>query len=153
MGQNLAVQTVLAPDGGAGFLHVDAQGNLLVSTDITPSDIAPLVASSGNVAAAPAVATLAKAAGKTTYISGLLITGLGASAGSAALVTISGLLGGSQTFNVGVPAGVTVPIAPINLRFDPPLPASAVNTDIVVTVASFGSGNTAASVIASGFRQ
>jgi hypothetical protein len=100
-----------------------------------PVGAAPLGASSGVVAAAAAVATLAGAAGKTTYITGFQCMGLGATAASIVQVAVTGLLGGTQTYLVSVPAGVTTPISPFPLAvlFDPPLPASAVNTAIVVT--------------------
>jgi hypothetical protein len=111
----------------------------------------PIVATSGTVAAATATATLAGAANKTTFICGAMVSGLGATAGSAVLGTISNL-GATFSFNVGVPAGVTVPLAPHVLTFTACLPASGQNTAIAVSVPSFGSGNTAASVVAWGFQ-
>lgn len=154
MSQNQAAQVARLPAGGVGFLNLDSAGNLLVALDgPAPEGAVSITGSSGNVAAGNAVATLAAAAGKTTYITGLLISGSGATAAGSALVTVSGLLGGSMTFVVGVPVGAGVPIAPINLKFEPPLPASAVNTAIVVTAATFGAGNTFASATAWGFQQ
>lgn len=153
MSQNMAAQVALAAAGGLTYLKTDAAGNLLVSSDAAPNDITPVTGSSGNVAAANAVATLAAASGKTTYISGLLLSYSGATAAGNAVCTVSGLLGGSMTFNVPVPIGASVPGAPISLKFDPPLPASAVNTAIVVTVPSLGAGNTFSSAAAWGFRQ
>jgi hypothetical protein len=111
-----------------------------------------LQASSGNVANASAVATLAAAAGKTNYLSNVIIAGAGATAASVVLATITGLLGGTVTIPVAVPAGVTTGIAPLVLNFNPPLPASAANTAIVVTLPALGAGNTNAAVTAAGYQ-
>jgi hypothetical protein len=92
---------------------------------------------------------LAGVAAKMMFLDGFDVDGLGATAGSAVSVTITGLLGGTLTFLMGVPAGVTTPFA-YSKRFNPPLQASAVNTSIAVVVASFGSGNTASTVNAYG---
>lgn len=113
-----------------------------------------ITASSGVVAAAAAVATLAAAAAKTTYISGFQCMGLGAVAAATVEVTITGLLGGTLTYLVSVPAGATVAVSPfpLDVTFNPPLPASAVNTAIVVTMPSLGVGNTKAVTNAQGYQ-
>lgn len=106
-----------------------------------------------NTGAATALtATLAAAVGKTTFISGFLISGLGATAGSVIAVTVTGLLGGTVTFYLAVPAGVTLGVAPLYVAFPVALPGSASNTAIVVNVPSFGAGNTAAGVSAWGYQ-
>ena len=93
--------------------------------------------------------TLPAAATKTTYITGFEITGMGATAAAGIVATLTGLLGGNAlNYIVGVPAGAGVPINPLTVEFDPPLPASAVNTAIVLTVPTFGAGNVAAAVAA-----
>jgi hypothetical protein len=122
------------------------------SVDPLPVGATSLVAGSGVVAAASAVATLAAAPAKTTYISGLLIAGGGATAALLVDVTIAGLLGGTRTFVHGAAAGVAVKNPDVAVYFDPPLPASAVNTAIVVTCPSLGAGNTKNSVTAWGFQ-
>jgi hypothetical protein len=103
------------------------------------------------VSAAAATATLASAAGRTAYLSGFSVSGLGATAAAMATITITGLLGGTINFAYPVPAGVGVAGPPMSVPFVPPMPASAVNTNIVITVASFGSGNTGAAVMAQGY--
>jgi hypothetical protein len=109
--------------------------------------------SSGNVAATATTATLTANGGATENITGFTISGLGATAGSAIAVTVTGLAGGTQTYEVGIPAGVTTPMGPFQVNFNPPYPASGVGVNIVVNVPSFGSGNTNASVVATGYNQ
>ena len=116
------------------------------------SGITPVTASSGNVANAAAVATLAAAAGVTTYISGFEITGGGATAASVVSATVTGLIGGTATYTVGAVAGAMLANTPILAVFNPPIPASAVNTAIVITVPALGVGNTNSTVVAHGYR-
>jgi len=118
-----------------------------------PAGAAALAASSGNVANGAAVATLsASSNGKTTYISGFTITASGATAASVVTATITGLLGGTLSYTISVPAGVTTGIVPLSVAFNPPLPASAAQTAISVTLPALGAGNTNATVSASGFQ-
>lgn len=126
-------------------------GSLQVNPSIFPDGATALHSSSGNVANASAVATLAAVAGKTNYLTGILITGSGATAASVQSVTITGLLGGTLTLTYTVPAGATTTTQPLAITFPFPLPASAVNTAIVLTAPAFGAGNTNASVSAFGF--
>jgi hypothetical protein len=97
-------------------------------------------------------ASLAAAAGKTTYITGFQISGAGATAASAITVTVTGIAT-TMNYTVVVPAGVTTAITTLNVTFPQPIPASATNTAIVVNVPSFGSGNTNATVSVQGFQQ
>ena len=117
-----------------------------------PTASTPVTSSSGNVANASAVATLAAAAAVTTYISGFEVTGGGATAASLVNVTITGLIGGTATYTLGVVAGAAAPNATLLVKFVPPIPASAVNTAIVVTVPALGVGNTNSAVVAHGYR-
>jgi len=117
-----------------------------------PLDATPIIGGSGVVSAAAAVATLDSDAGKTTYISGLLISGGGATSAALVDVTIAGLLGGTRTFVHGAVAGAALKNPDLHLKFDPPLPASALDTDIVVTCPSLGTGNTKNSVTAWGYK-
>lgn len=116
------------------------------------SDSSGIAASSGNVAAAVATATLAAAANQTTYITGFTVTGAGATAGSVVLVTVTGCVGGTMTFVLAVPAGAGVGITPLVVDFPHPVPATGPNTAIVVSAPSFGAGNTNAAVVATGMR-
>ena len=107
--------------------------------------------SSGNVANAAATATIAAVALKTAFITGFEITGAGATAGSVVVATVTGLLGGTASYIVSVPAGVAVGVTPLQVVFSPPLPASAVNTAIVVSLPALGAGNTNAAAVAHGY--
>lgn len=133
------------------FTQTDNQGNPLDPSNPAPTGATQVAASSGNVAAASAVATLPAVAGKTNYLSGVQIMGAGATAASVVQATITGLLGGTLTIPVAVPAGANVGVQPIALSFYPPLPASAPNTAITVTVPSLGAGNTNAVANAQGY--
>lgn len=109
-------------------------------------------ASSANPAAANNV-TLPNVAGQTTFITGFEITGAGATAASTIAVTVTGILGGTKSYRLVIPAGAGVEIARLLVEFARPIPASGVNTAIVVNVPSFGAGNTDAAVTAHGFQR
>lgn len=112
------------------------------------------MAVSAQVAAAANNQTLrADGAGRMTYIAGFYVDGLGATGASVIEVSITGLLGGTQFYEVSIPAGATVALgaAGLKVEFARPIPASAPNTAIVVNVPSFGAGNTKASAGAHGF--
>lgn len=111
-----------------------------------------VAASSGNKAATAGTATLAAAAGKTTYITGFDITGAGATAASVISITITGMLGGTLTYTLAIPAGVTTAVQSLVVQFLYPMPASGANTAIVVNMPSFGAGNTNATANAYGFQ-
>jgi hypothetical protein len=117
-----------------------------------PSDATWMAATSGNVANTNAVATLAGSASVTNYLSGVEITFCGATGASNVIATITGLLGGTKSFVVAVPAGINTQGESLIIDFDPPLPASAANTAITVTLPALGAGNTHACVNAHGLR-
>ena len=117
-----------------------------------PTAATPVTSSSGNKANASAAATLAASATQVTYLTGFEVTASGATAASVVLVTVTGVAGGTMTYVLTVPAGVTTAASPLQVEFSPPVPGSAVNTAIVVTVPALGSGNTNAAVVAHGFQ-
>jgi hypothetical protein len=135
--------------------------NALLSTNASPYPASeangtvfaavPVSAASGNVANAAATATLAAQAGHTNYVTGVQITGAGATAASVVTATITGLVGGTASYTVAAPAGVTTGFVPIIITFNPPVPASAVNTAIAVSLPALGSGNTNAAVAIQGY--
>lgn len=116
-----------------------------------PGGSTAVSAASGNVANAAAVATLPATAAVTNYVTGVRVSGLGATAGGGAGLTLSGIQGGSYIHYFNVPAGVGVAFM-FDLEFPYPIPASAVNTAIVATVGALGAGNTNCNVSISGFR-
>lgn len=151
MSQNpLAAFVAQNPSGVLVALKVDAKGGLLTGSEAAGATA--IIASSGTVAAATAAASLAAATGKTTYITGFTCTGAGATAASSVSVTISGIAGGTPDYIFTAPVGATVGATPLNVQFTPPIPASALNTAIVVTMPSLGAGNLAAAVTAYGFQ-
>jgi hypothetical protein len=97
--------------------------------------------------------TLPGVAGATTFITGFEITGSGATAAALIQITITGILGGTKLYWIPVPAGSTVSITPLVVEFGRPIPASALNTAISVTVPSFGVGNGNAAATAHGFQR
>jgi hypothetical protein len=106
-----------------------------------PAGGTAVAGTSGNVANASAAATLAAVAAKTNYVTGAEFTYAGATAASIVVATITGLLGGTQSFVIAVPAGATLG-GSLCIKFDPPHPASAVNTAITATLPALGAGNT-----------
>lgn len=113
--------------------------------------IANISISSGNVANATASATIGPSAGKTSFLTGFEVTGAGSTAGAVVPVTITGALGGTITYVLVVPAGVTTSITPLIVNFPNPIPSSAANVALVVSAAAFGAGNTNAAVVAHGY--
>ncbi len=124
----------------------DPSGTLKVGSAVLGT---PIYGSTDSGGAAAANVSLTIPAAKMGFLDGFDIDGLGATAGSAIAVTITGLLGGTLTFRIGVPAGVTVPVT-YSKRFNPPLQASATAQAIAVNVPSFGTNNTASSCNAYG---
>lgn len=110
----------------------------------------PVAGSSGSVAAATATATLTGRPGMATYITGFTVSGGGSTAGGTVNVTVTGVIGGTMTFSLGIPALVTSPVL-LNQIFPLPIPTTTQNTNIVVSVPTFGAGNTGASIVAYGY--
>jgi hypothetical protein len=121
------------------------------SGSVIPLGATQVNSSSGNVAAAVATATIPAVSGRLNYITGFSATGSGATAGLPVACTITGLLGGTETFITTAAIGVLVGNAPLNVNFPTPIPASAINTAIVVSCPSLGVGNTNSAVNAWGF--
>ena len=135
--------------GNAQATLMDTLGHQLVT--VTPGGT-PLSASSGNVANAAAAASLAASAGATNYITGFVCTASGSTAALVVNVTVAGLIGGTATFTFVFPAGATVQATPLIVTFPTPIPASAANTAITVTLPAGGAGNTNAAANVFGFR-
>jgi hypothetical protein len=106
---------------------------------------------SGVVSAATASASIAAVTGETAYLTGFEFTGGGATSAALKTLTITGLLGGTRSYTIAVPAGTTLGCQPLVVYFYPALPASATNTAITVSIPTLGAGNTASSVNCQGF--
>lgn len=109
------------------------------------------VSSTATNANALTVATLPAVAGKTNYCTGFEVTGGGATAAIAVLLGINNIVGGNLAYSVIVPAGVGVPLTPLVVEFNPPLPANGVNVAIPAVLPAFGAGNLAETVVIHGY--
>lgn len=150
-GNGLPIEPVAIVDG-AGAIAGTAANPLVISNGPTVAGATSITASSGNVANGSAVATLAGVAAKTTYIAGFQVTAGGATAGADVTVTVAGVITGTMSYTFTFPTGAVVPAQPLIVSFYPPIPASAVNTAVVVTVPAGGTGNTNTTVSAQGFQ-
>lgn len=114
------------------------------------ADDEPVVATSGNVASAAAVATIPAVEDKVAHLLGFRVQGLGATAGLAVAVTIAGVAGGLLSYAYVAEAGVLVHNEPLDVTFPFPLAAPNDETEIVITCPDLGDGNTNNTVVAYG---
>ena len=87
------------------------------------------------------------------FMSGFEVTVGGATSGSVQLVTITGLLGGTQNYNLPIPSGVTTGNTLI-VEFGSgyALPSVDVNTDVVISCPSPGTGSAGVAVNIHGYK-
>jgi hypothetical protein len=146
--------------GSAVLLCINASGNAVpcqsapaAGTATYPLGAAP-VTGTGTGSTGAISATLAAAAGKTTYICGFSYQGSDATAAVAANIAVTGTITGTMNFGyVSLAAGATVPQPPpTTVQFGPCVPGSGLNTAIVVTPPTLGAGATIATVSAWGFQ-
>lgn len=155
----LAAACLIGPSSAAMVANGDSINYLQGGVNRTAETVlfvpsptsSPLIAGSGNVANASAVATLTPSATQTAFIAGFEISGAGATAGLPVTVTVAGLRGGTRSYTYVFATGATVANLPLVVEFQPPLPASAINTAIVVTCPASGAGGTNNTVVAHGF--
>lgn len=102
------------------------------------------LAGSITAAAATMAATIVAAAGKTAFVGGFVISGTGATAGSAIAVSLSDGTN-SLLFNVPIIAGISTPITVFTFNPNRPLASTSTGATWTLTVASFGSGSTSQS--------
>jgi hypothetical protein len=110
-------------------------------------------ASSGNVAAATATATLPATPGKITYITGFQMTAGGSTAVSSVTCTVTNVVTGTLSYTFSSAATVDSPSPALIVNFNPPLPANAPNTTIVASCPALGAGNAHAAMTAQGFQR
>lgn len=147
------------PFAGPVYL-VDQFGNPLSSTNPQPvaqasdypAGAIPITATSGNQANAVATATLAAAAGKTTYITGFEVTGTGATGVLIVIATVTNTVSGTMSYTYVFVAGVTTANTPLSIQFTKAIPANAPNTTIVVSCPASGLGGTNNVVNAHGYQ-
>jgi hypothetical protein len=130
---------------GEVHTHPAVFGTLLGNN--VPGGRAVPVAQTGTGTTGAVTATLPAAANRVTYITGLSAGAAGTGTESVTVGSLSTANGSAGTLNFTFVAGQ----GPFNVSFNPPLPASAVNTTIVVTAGAHASA-TAVSVTAVGFR-
>lgn len=116
--------------------------------------VTPLNAVNQQTGGAGGTATLTGAPGQTTYMTGFMVDGLGATGASVVEVTTTGILGGTIRREISVPAGVGIEIPPLVVSFGPVgVPSSVVGGNIAVVVPSLGAGNVNLVIQANGYRQ
>lgn len=120
--------------GSAGVSTVMADNTIpVVPTSQYPSGATPITGNAAGTTGA-VVGTLAAAANKTTYICGFNVQAIGGTA-TVGPITVAGLVGSSQVYQgSSSAAGGTV----VSVAFNPPIPASAVNTAITITTTANG---------------
>jgi hypothetical protein len=134
-----------------GVLTSDGQS--VVSVGPYPYGATPVTNEATATSPATVTATLPAAAGKTTYMTGCVVSGTGSTAGGFADVSI--YMGGTAKnldVTIAIPAGVSTALTPLVLNFNPPLSAGAANNAIQCIATTFGSGNTLSRVSTWGFQ-
>lgn len=149
-GTGLAIVELVDGGGASGVLVacIDLDAAADPAGSQTPAD------STSSGSNAQQVATITPGAGITAFIQSLRITGLGATAAVEVTAVLAGVLGGSINYPVSVPAGVAVPIAPVEDTFPGRgLAGSAPAQAITLTLPAFGAGNTLESASIQGYLQ
>ncbi len=139
----------ITPGGLFVPLLVDAAGRLVTANPASVGTDAGQSVTGAAGALAPAIAAVAAL---TNYLTGIEVTGGGATGAAALDVTVTGLLEGTLHYAIEVPVGAGLAIAPLIVEFVRPRPASAVNTAITLNVPSFGIGNAIESAAIHGYR-
>jgi predicted CDP-diglyceride synthetase/phosphatidate cytidylyltransferase len=132
-------------DGSGNPAVILANGALLTATT---DDTSPVGASATGIAAASVVATLPATPGVTNYISGFSVSSAAATAVVSGTVTVAGIVGGSQVYQYSE----TVTGSVLTVNFTNPIPATAVNTAITVTLSAI-IGGAASSVNVWGYQR
>ena len=102
----------------------------------------PVSATAQSSTSTALTATVAAVAGRTNFVTEVIVQGLGATAGGDATLSFSGVTPSIGPFHVAIPGGVGTPINCPTFIFNPPLQASAPNTAILVQLTAPGAGNT-----------
>jgi hypothetical protein len=119
-------------------LEYSPPANPYANYGITP------VANAGTVASNTSMTvSLAAASGKLNYIEGFDLTGGDCTVATTKLITITGTANQLNYLYFQQPTSSTVAFQPpgLSVRFPEPIPASASNTAITVTVPALGAGS------------
>jgi hypothetical protein len=142
------------PHAISGPVNPGAQA---LETQLTPAGHAnttqtAFVQTSTGAAAANTI-TVAGLSGKNIFVTGFEITGDGSTAGTPITITLA--FGGTTVGNYSLTPGAIATLATVqeDIEFTVPVTSGAPGGNCVLTVPSFGSGNTAASVTIHGFYQ
>lgn len=139
------IMSQIADVAGANVAAVNAQGQVLVSEQ-PPTTV---TASATGAAAAIVTATLPGVANKTNYLTGFVATSTNPASTVSGTITITGCVGGTLSFQFvesNTFGGEMI------VSFPYPIPASAVNTAITVTIPAITSGG-AGGLVVTGFVQ
>ena len=108
------------------------------------------VATAANAATAP---TLPAAVGKTTYVSGIQFSAASPTAATVIGANLQGVLGGTVQYVLPLPAAAAqAALTPFAVVFNPPVPASAANTAITLSVSAVGAGSITQTAAIQGFQ-
>lgn len=143
--------------GSTRPIQVDTNGNLCTSSGGSagaggggfPVNSIPITGNAQGTTGA-VVGTLAAAAGRFTYICGLNVSAVGSAAGAVGPITVAGIVGSSQVYQLA--AAATPSAGFLSQTFTPCIPSSAQNTAITVTTTADATG-TAIDVNSWGFQQ
>jgi len=97
-----------------------------------------------------ATATLAAVANRVLYLTGAYVSSSGATAAGTPTFTITNTVGGTMSFAYPQVAVATNNQCPLELIFNPAIPATAANTSMVGSVTT-GAGTTATTVVLTGY--
>lgn len=114
-----------------------------------PNEAMPITASATGTTSA-ITATLPAVAGRTVFLTSIVVTSSGATAAGSSTVTVTGTVGGSLSFVYPQVAIANNNQAPLDVFYEPAVQASSSNTAISATV-TLGAGTTAGAVTLTGY--
>jgi hypothetical protein len=97
-----------------------------------------------------ATATLPAVANRVNYLTGLYVTSSGATAAATPTITVTNTVGGTLTFAYPQVAVATNNQCPLEITFNPAIPATASNTNMVAAITT-GAGTTSTAVVLTGY--
>src|SRR5262245_37147732 len=123
---------------------------------VLPSGALPVIVPSAVVGNTQIQLTMPVVSGWWNVITGLTCGNNGATSAGAVVATITGVLGGTESFIIGVPASATTGQGQVDVSAGAfssrGIPATAKDTAIVFTLPALGAGNTSAACTIYGYR-